>query len=166
MNKLLFKKIYATIATFALGSLCLAVSYKVYNENKDKLSDLTHFTGTLTNFYLTDKSSVVGGKVSINKKFVALEIAGLDQNIRIFRPNQNYNDFFQTVNKGDSISIYFRKHSADYFNSDLYQVDINGKNYLQIDEVKHNHSKAGIATLLVGIFICSMSIYVWRNAGK
>ncbi|WP_243345477.1 hypothetical protein [Parabacteroides sp. FAFU027] len=166
MNKMLFKKIYATIMTLALGSLCLAVSYKVHNENQVNLSDLAHFTGTLTNFYLTDKSSVVGGKVSINKKFVALEIAGLDQNIRVFRPSQNYSDFFQTVKKGDVVSIYFRKHSADYFNSDLYQVEINGENYLQIDEVKHNHSKASIATLLVGIFICSMSIYVWRNAGK
>ena len=162
----LFKRFLATIATLVLGSFCLAVSYKVYNENKDKLSDLSHFSGILTDFYLTNKSSVIGGMIKVNKQFVALEILGLNQNIRVFRPSQKYNDFFQKVNKGDSISIYFRRHLSDYFNSDIYQVDINGINYLQIDEVKNDHSKAFIATLITGVFICSMSIFVWKYADK
>ena len=34
-----------------------------------------------------------------------------------------------------------------HFNSYIYQVDINGINYLQIDEVKNDYSKAWIATL-------------------
>ena len=151
----LFKRYLTTIATLVLGSFCLAVSYKVYNENKDTLSDLSHFSGTLTDIYLTNKSSIIGGKVNVNKQFVALEILGLNQNIRVFRPSQKYNDFFQNVNKGGSISIYFRRHLSDYFNSDIYQIDINGINYLQIDEVKNDHSKAWIATLITGVFICS-----------
>ncbi len=53
-----------------------------------------------------------------------------------------------------------------HFNSYIYQVDINGINYLQIDEVKNDYSKAWIATLITGVFICSMSIFVWKNAGK
>ena len=164
MNKLLFKKIYLTFITLALGSFLLAVSYKVYNENKDDLKDLTHYTGILTDHYITNKSSLIGGKMKVNKKFLAIEIAGLEQKIRVFRPNQNYTDFFQNVKKGDTVSIYFRSHSAENFNSDIYQLDINRINYLQIDKVKRNHSIGGTIVFILGLFICTMSIYVWKKA--
>jgi hypothetical protein len=166
MNKYILKKLVATLLTIALGCLCLAASYKTYKENKQSLSDLTHFTGILSNFYLNNKSSLVGGKVWINRKSVALEINGLNQKIRFYRPNQNYIDFFQEVRNGDSISIYFRKHSPDYYNTDLYQIEIKGKNYLQIDKVKHNHTIAGTVIFIVGILICCMSIFVWKKTGE
>lgn len=146
-----------------IASLMFAVSFKVYRENKDNLLDLDHYEGILNNFYITQKSSVVGAKVSLSKKFLALEILGLNQKIRVFRPNQNYSDFLRYIKKGDKVSIYYRKNKPDYFNSSIYQLDINNQNYLNIENVKTNHKKAMFIAFFGGLLFLMGAFYTWRK---
>lgn len=134
-------------------------------EDKVDLQDLSHYTGQLTKLYPAYKKSSSTGSTY---KFVALEIDGLDEVMGVYRPEQNYSDMFRNVKIGDTVKIYYRHHSKDYdkfisgvyFNSDIYQLDINQNNYLKIDKVKETHSKGNIAVTIIAIFMFLGAIFI------
>jgi hypothetical protein len=86
----------------------------------------------------------------------------------ITRPTEKYDDILANIKVGDTVSIYYRPLlnsypfviSKEYFYSLIYQLSINSKTYLKIDDVESSHKKFGMTLLLFGISIYIGAIYL------
>ena len=157
-TKIKVKNVFAALFIFSLGTLMILAANKSNTEDKVTLHDLSFYKGPLINFYPDELWHSSTGTTS---KFIALEINGPNQKIRVFKPGENYSEFYSNIRIGDTVSIFYRKHSPDFFNSDIYQLDINNKNYLRINDVESNAAKGNIAILIIGLFLYAGAIYVF-----
>ena len=164
MTKRKILNIFSAIFGFAFGTMMILVVHKTSLEDKINLDSLSYFTGQLTNFNIDYKYFPSTGT---KKKLIAFDIGGLNTTMGMFRPEQDYSDFIENVKIGDTVSIYYQKHSQDNesftsgigFNGDIYQLDINHINYLNLAKVKADHDKIKIPITILGLFLYCISIY-------
>lgn len=163
-RKIKVKNVFASLFICALGTLMILAVNKSNNNDKVNLQSLSYHKGQLLRFYTAYKKSSSTGATY---NFVALQIEGLEDIMGVYRKEQNYSDLLNNLRVGDTVLIYFKQHSKNYdrfstgvnFNSDIYQLDINQKNYLQIETVKETHSKGNTIVGMIAIFMFILAIY-------
>ncbi len=142
-----------------LGTIMILAGNKSQREDSVSLNELSYYKGRLDNLFLGYKRSTSG--LRLKYKFVAMKIQGLHQLMAVYHSNQIYTDILDNIDIGDTVSLYFREHSDKYeyfttgqnFNSDIYELSVNNKEYLNIRSVKAGRSSSNIVAIILGIFI-------------
>jgi hypothetical protein len=101
------KRLRTLIAALIFGGLLIAASIKFIKADINiDLSKATHVTGKVIDLGVTDKSTIVGGKINKKGKMFFFQLENLPERLATYRPEQEYSALLNNIQVGDSVTVF------------------------------------------------------------
>ena len=148
------------VSSLLFGGLLVAVTFKFYNKDINlDLRQVDKIKGAVTTSSIVDKSSVVGGKISVKGSVFNFHIENSDQNFAAHRPSQNYSDLLEQIRQGDTITVFYRERQDDDLNLDIFQIEKNGKVILDYRNRNTTFKKLSWITGFAGLALLTFGFW-------
>lgn len=140
------------ISSLLFGGLLIAVTVKFYNKDINiDLSQVNRIKGVVTSSGVTDKSSIVGGKLKVKGSVFFITLDNSNQNFATHRPSQDYKALADKINTGDTITLFYKERQDNDLNLDVYQIEKNGHVLQDYDSYNNNYKKLSWLTGILGV---------------
>ena len=156
------KRFFRSTFLFLISILFFLIAYVGFKEQDLNLKDYEKLTGKIIDKGIDFSYSSKG------KKFKCFYIS-LDnlsnQKLGVYRFSKNYEDLEQSVNIGDSVTVFFidRPNNRENINTDLIQAEKNGKIILEKKEYEKKESSLIYIGLIAGIIFFVSSILYFKR---
>ncbi len=152
------KKTFSFILILLFSGLYFAVAYKGYKDQSIDLKTLKTFTGRISSFGETIRTS---GKY--RPKVFYVDIDGLEQRLGVYRMTRNYETILDKLNTGDTITVYYKNQNPCDVNIDLVQIEKNNAILLDKKEYLNKESSLIWIGLLAGVSSILFSLWYFKR---
>jgi hypothetical protein len=152
------KKICYFVVILLSSGLYFALAYKGYKDQNVDLKTLKTYTGQISSFGETIRTS---GKY--RTKVFYVDIDGLEQRLGVYRMSRNYEPILNKLNTGDIITVYYKKQHPCDININLVQIEKNDTVLLAKEEYMKKESALIWIGLLAGIFSVLLSLWYLKR---
>lgn len=150
-----------------VASLLIAVTIKFYKKDINiDLNQVDKITGIVASCGVTEKSSVVGGRLKVNGAVFYIYLDNSSQYYGTYKPSQDYTALVEKIKAGDEITIYYNERQNNELNLDVYQIEKNGEILVNYENYNSNYKKLSLLTGIMGLGILIYSIWEYYKKEK
>ena len=154
------KRFKNLLGAIIFGGLLIAVTIKFLNKDINiNLSKTNQITGQVTNVGVTEKTSIVGGRVKMKGKAFFIILDNSRETFATYRPKQDYTKLSESIKIGDTVTINYNYSSSSEINLDVYQITKKGQVLQDYDSYNSNYKTIAWLTGIGGLGILTVGLY-------
>lgn len=165
-TKVRIRKMASFAGMLVLSACCFFGAYLMRKNAVGKLNETQQYVGVIERKgVITYQTSSAGlfSRTLQNKAFY-LKLHGLNQNLGVYNPNEDYAKLDKDLRIGDTVKINYN-HSSDTFqlNLELFQIEKNKEIVLAKEAFQNTERKGFYIALIGGIILTLVGFYALRK---
>ena len=144
------------ILIILFGGFMLWGSFVIHARNVGlNVKQMPKVVGRINNSYVTRRP---GGGKHRNPPVFAFNLDNLERTIGVYRPSHDYSKLLDSLQAGDTITVYYRPLTGNLIDIDVYQIEKNGRIIVDYKSYSNNYSVAVAAIAVFGSILLVVGI--------